>query len=199
MQVHEAIAQIAEIHQHLDRNEVFRGYRALPALVSALVALMGAVLQPMLVSGDVQFVVFWIAIAAVNFGVCGMDIARHYYRDNAPRRRQARRTMAQLLPSLGVGVIVTVVLLIQEPSLIPWLPGLWTLLFGLGLLSARPNLPQAIGWVGCFYLLAGGGLLWVASDGSSLSPWGMGSSFGLGQLATAWVLHRNVERRCHDI
>jgi hypothetical protein len=95
--------------------------------------------------------------------------------------------------------MVTVILLIQSRELIPWLPGLWTLFFGLGLLSARPNLPRAIGWVGCFYLLAGGGLLCLADSGASLSPHAMGATFGLGQLAAAWVLHRNVERQHHDL
>jgi len=199
MRIDDAIAQIAEIHQHLDRNEVFRGYRAVPVLISAVVALLGASLQPLLVHGDIQFVWFWIGIATINIAICGIDILSHYLRDDGHRRRQARRTMAQLLPSLGVGLMLTAILLLQGGELIPWLPGLWTALFGLGLLSARPNLPRAIGWVGCFYVLAGGGLLCLADSGASLSPWGMGATFGLGQLAAARVLHRNVERQCHEL
>jgi len=199
MRLDDAISQIAEIHQHLDRNEIFRGYRSLPALLSAGVALTGMILQPLIVSNGIQFVWFWLGIATINATICGMDIASHYWRDTPHRRRQARRTLVQLLPSVGVGLMVTAILLLQSSALIPWLPGLWTLMFGLGLLSARPNLPRAIGWVGCFYLLAGAGLLWLAESGASLSPYAMGFTFGLGQLATAWVLHRNVERFYHDL
>lgn len=194
MQIDDAIAQIAEIHQHLERNEIFRGYRAAPVLVSSLVAMLGGFLQPLIIRDATEFVLYWIAIAGVNASICGIDVLRHYRKDNPHRQRQARRSLIQLLPSLWVGLLITVIFLYQGGSLIPWLPGLWTLVFGLGLLSARPNLPRAIGWVGCFYLLAGTGLLCLANDGSSLSPWGMGLSFGAGQLATAWVLHRNVER-----
>jgi hypothetical protein len=77
------------------------------------------------------------------------------------------------------------------------LPGLWAVLFGLGVFASRPYLPRATGWVALFYLAAGGLLLWAADrPGVALNGWGVGGVFGVGQLATALVLHRNVER--HD-
>ena len=45
-----------------------------------------------------------------------------------------------------------------------------------------------------FYLAAGAVLFLCAADGSSLSPWGMGAAFGVGQLLAAVVLYWNLER-----
>ena len=40
-------------------------------------------------------------------------------------------------------------------SLIPLLPGLWSVVFGLAIFSARPYLPLASGWVALWYLGVG--------------------------------------------
>jgi hypothetical protein len=67
----------------------------------------------------------------------------------------------------------------------------------MGIFASRPYLPRAIGWVALFYFLAGCGLLLLARDGYSLSPWGIGGVFGIGQLAAALVLYQNKERLEH--
>ena len=39
------------------------------------------------------------------------------------------------------------------------LPGVWALFHALGLFASRLHLPRAVGWVGLWYLAAGGWLL----------------------------------------
>jgi len=74
------------------------------------------------------------------------------------------------------------------------LPGLWAVLFGLGVFAARPYLPRATGWVGLFYLAAGAVLLAVGPSDFAPAGWTVGAVFAAGQLATAAVLRRNRER-----
>src|SRR3972149_2140891 len=124
MEYAKALDQISEIHQHLARTEIYRGYRSVP------VALSGA-----------------------------------------------------------VGVLAAV-----GPALVPLLPGLWAMLFGVAAFGARPYLPRATGWVALYYMTAGAWLLWHAG-GAPPSAWAVGGTFGAGQLASAAVLYWNLERR----
>jgi hypothetical protein len=64
---------------------------------------------------------------------------------------------------------------------------LWAIVFGLGMISARPYLPRGIGIVGLGYVLAGG-LLVLRSPDAELSGWSVGGVFGAGHLLTALVL-----------
>ena len=78
--------------------------------------------------------------------------------------------------------------------MVAYLPGLWAILFSLGLFSSRAYLPRATGWVALFYLAAGCGLLTLAPGGGSMVGWGTGATFCVGQLAIALVLHANLQR-----
>ena len=99
--------------------------------------------------------------------------------------------LAQFLPSLLTGAAITLVFQRTSPAVVPCLPGVWALLFGLGLMSARPFLPPAVSWVAVFYLAAGSLLLsWGASQ-SEPSGWAVGGIFGTGHLASAIILARS--------
>ena len=79
-------------------------------------------------------------------------------------------------------------------SLVPLLPGLWAIGFGVGTFASRPYLPRASGWVALFYYAAGFLLLWIAQGPESVSGWWVGGTFGAGQLLAAVVLWWNLER-----
>ena len=92
------------------------------------------------------------------------------------------------------GLCVTLALGRAGNGLVWCLPGLWAVLFGLGVFSARPYLPRATGWVGLFYLGAGAGLLAAPPAELGRAGWAVGLIFAAGQAATAAVLRRNRER-----
>ena len=85
-----------------------------------------------------------------------------------------------------------------SPALATLLPGLWSLLFGVGIFAARPYVPRASGWVGLYYWVAGLALLWSSHNIDTLSPWAVGGTFGIGQLLGAVVLYWNLERGTAD-
>jgi hypothetical protein len=68
------------------------------------------------------------------------------------------------------------------------LPGLWELIFSLGVFASCRFLPRQMSAVGAWYLAAGLCCLAAGSAARTLSPWMMGIPFGVGQLLVAAVL-----------
>ena len=98
----------------------------------------------------------------------------------------------QLVPSLGVGALLTWFVAVRLPTLLWLLPGLWQLLFGLGNLAAHRLLPLPAVFVGFAYLATGTCCLWFGER--ALEPWAMGLPFAAGQLALAGILWWHHER-----
>lgn len=198
MELQRALDQISEIHEQLAKSELYRGYRAVPIAVSGVLALAAAAAQGSLVPSATpgKFIAYWVTLAVLGAAVAGGGIIYNYFLVyDAKNRRRTRTVVGQLLPSLVAGVIVTVLVAGPGKAVIPFLPGLWALLFSLGIFASRPYLPRNIGFVALFYLAAAGLLLLRAADGAPLSPWGMGLTFGIGQIAGAVVLYWDIERK----
>ena len=75
------------------------------------------------------------------------------------------------------------------------LPGLWSLLFGVGVFSSRRFLPRGTSVVGGWYLISGLVSITVSAPRSLFSSWEMGVIFGVGQSLAAGVLYWNLERK----
>lgn len=194
-EVGRALEQIAQIHEHLARNEVYRGWRPVPVASSGLVGLAAAAWQS--VSAEPlepwSFVRYWLVVGAVALIVGCSEIVWHYARANETDRRRSRQVIGQFLPALVAGALVTGALVRLSPALVSLLPGLWALLYGVAIFAARPFVPRASAWVGVYYWTAGGALLWSATS-VALSPWAVGGTFGVGQLLAAATIHWSAER-----
>jgi hypothetical protein len=82
---------------------------------------------------------------------------------------------------------VTFVLVRYVPESVWILPGLWQVVFSLGVFSSCRFLPRPMLAAGVWYLLTG--LICIATgDSRALSPWAMGIPFGVGQLLVAGVV-----------
>jgi hypothetical protein len=197
MDVPRALAQIEAIHEQMAKGEVYRGYRSLPVAASGVMGILAAWLQPAHLShGDpVGFVVYWTAVAACAALVGTSEIVRNYVvHDDAGARRRTRRVVGQFLPSLLGGALITASFVHLSAALVPLLPGIWAICFGIGTFASRPYLPRAAGQVALFYYAAGVVLLWIARGPEPLAGWWVGGTFGLGQMLAALVLYWNLER-----
>jgi hypothetical protein len=197
MELSKALDRIAEIHEQIAKGEVYRGWRPLPVACSGLAGFAAAWLQtPALGAADpIGFVLYWTAVAIAAALVGSGEILYNYASsDDALGRRRTRRVVAQLVPSLAAGAVVTVALARLSAGLVPLLPGLWALFFSAGIFACRPYLPRASGFVALFYFLAGACLLWIARSPEALSGWWVGGTFGTGQLLAAIVLYWNLKR-----
>jgi hypothetical protein len=192
-----ALDQIEEIHRQIAKGEVYRGYRSLPVALSGVIGLTAAWLQPAALGAadPLGFVLFWTAVASAAAFVGSSEILYNYVvHEDASGRRKTRRVVGQFLPSLVAGVAMTVCFTHLNATLVPLLPGLWSICFGIGIFASRPYLPRASGWVALFYYAVGFTLLWIAHGPETLTGWSVGGTFGGGQLLAAVVLWWNLER-----
>jgi TctA family transporter len=197
MDLSRALGQLADIHQQIAKAEVYRGYRSLPIAASGLMGFAVAWAQtPALgVSDPVGFVFYWAFIAACAGFVGASEIIYNYVvHDDRIARRRTRQVVGQFLPSLLAGAAITVSFVHLSAALVPLLPGLWAICFGIGTFASRPYLPRASGWIALFYYAAGVALLWLAHGPEPLRGWWVGGTFGTGQLLAALVLYWNLER-----
>ncbi len=201
MELHEALAQIAEIRQQMARTEVFRGYRAAPVAFSGALAIGAAVYQSWWITDPIAdltaYLALWVGAAVLSAIAAGLGMswrARH-----APpsswSREITRLAVEQFAPSVVAGGLVTIVLVRTAVEALWMLPGLWSILFGLGIFASRRVLPRATTAVAVFYLVAGLACLELARGTHVLSPWAMGIPFGVGQLFAAAVLYGTLERQ----
>jgi hypothetical protein len=199
MELREALSQISEIRRQMARTEVFRGYRAMPVAFSGLLALAAAGFQAVWVpepSAQIEaYLAIWFGAAAVSALAAGVEMA---IRARAEAIYWGRRVtwlaVEQFVPSLVAGGLLTFVLVRNSPEVAWMLPGLWQVLFGLGVLASFRLLPKATFWVGVWYTLSGLGCLLMAKGAAAFSPWAMGLPFGGGQLLAAGILYWTLER-----
>ncbi len=190
----QALAEIHSIRSHVARGTEFRGYGPASVAASGVLALLVAAFQSQWMTkhgnSDVSiWLAVWTGTAAVSLLLSSFETfarARRVHRGLA--REMVQSALEQFLPALVVGSLLTVVLLRVAPQECWMLPGLWQLIFSLGVFASCRFLPRQMFAVGVWYLAAG--LFCLAAGGATrtLSPWLMGIPFGAGQLMIAAVL-----------
>lgn len=198
MELREALSQIAEIRQQMARSELFRGYRALTVGFSGVVALAAAALQPYLVQPEGQlrdFLVLWSLVAGVNLSTAAVQLWRRAQLADSRLTSQATlRAAEQFLPSILVGAVITLCIYRFAADAAWMLPGLWSLIYSLGIFASCRMLPRQVAWVGSYYVAAGTFCLAWGQSAAALAPWQMALCFGGGQLFGAAVLYWTLER-----
>lgn len=199
MELQQALAQVSEIREQLARTEVFRGYRSLTVGISGLVGLMAAVIQSVWLPNPTEhvesYLTLWLSAAAISIVAVGAEM---WSRVRLARTDLARRTtlfaIEQFLPAIVAGGLLTLVIANRAIDAIWMLPGLWAIVFSLGVFASCRLLPRPVFLVGAWYLACGVSALAVCQDETALSPWIMGVTFGGGQLLAATILHFTLER-----
>ena len=194
----DALADISAIRTQIARSSLFQGYGPATVAGTGLLAIAAAFAQVTLIPAPLDalgaYLALWIGAACVGMALAGAEMvvrARRLHGDLANEMLGA--AVEQFLPALGVGALLTVVLA-ARPAETAWLlPGLWQIVFALGVFASRRFLPSGIFWVGGWYLLSGLSALMVARGAHALSPATMGFGFGAGQLLTAAILYRARE------
>lgn len=206
-----ALAQLEEIHTHLARTEVYRGWRSLPVALSGIVGLAAAgghvfALRHRAGIDPQAWVLYWLAVGVVSLVIgCAELLWRYLHQESQTEQRRTQQVVAQFLPALVAGFCLTLTLMSLRATLATLLPGLWALLFAVGIFSARPYLPTLSTLVSGFYALAGMALMY-ALGADALPPdglplwfsWAVGGVFGAGQFMAAAVLYWSFERPTPD-
>ena len=197
-ELRQALDDISAIRTQVARGTQFRGYGPLSVASTGVLALFVAAAQSHWTAGSNQglksFLDVWIATAAVAVFLSALETifrARRVHSGLAMEMIQA--AAEQFLPAIVVGLLLTVVLLRIAPQDSWMLPGLWEVIFSLGVFASCRFLPRQMFGVGAWYLATGLVCLLIASGHHALSPWAMGIPFGIGQLLVAAVLRYGFE------
>ena len=198
MELQRALAQIGDIRLQMERTRLFRGYTAPATLTTAFIAIVAAISQSAYIGNSAdspfRFVQFWMGAAFLCIALCGIEVARRFQRsDSSLQRELTLSAIEQLVPCLLVAACLTAVLYFAAPTSLWLLLGLWQIFFGLGIANSRKLLPQAVVFVGIFYLLCGFMNLAGGPSATAFSAWRMGIPFAIGQAASALLLRRQKE------
>ncbi|HTV95933.1 MAG TPA: hypothetical protein VME42_08010 [Steroidobacteraceae bacterium] len=192
-----ALAEIRHIRCQVARGTQFRGYGPASIAASGVLALMVAAAQSHWMRNQADFYSFaaaWIAVAFVSLAMAVAEMTFRARRVHCGLAMEMIQSAAeQFLPSLVVGGLLTALLLRAAPKEDWMLPGLWQLLFSLGVFASCRFLPRWMFAVGVWYLVAGLATLMIQSGSQSMIPWTMGIAFGVGQLLVAAVLYCCLE------
>jgi hypothetical protein len=199
MDLREALESIAIIRSRIAQTEVFRGYRALPVAFSAMLAFLAGVAQPSLLPRPDQnvpgYVALWSAVALSSIVAAGLTM---FLRDRVAgiscTRQVTWLAIGQFVPSLVGAAALTLVIVRVAPQSAWLLPGLWQVLFSLGVFASCRLLPRPAFAVAGFYMAAGVATSLFARGPHAFSPWAMALPFGIGQSFAAAVLYWTLER-----
>ena len=190
--LNKALGDISSIRRQVAHTTEFRGYGPATLAGTGVLAVAAAGAQAVYVpdaaSHIAEYLTIWIVTAAVSAGLIGIEMfARTRRMHTGLADEMIRMAVEQFLPSVGVGGLVTFVLLRFVPGTQWMLPGMWQVIFSLGVFSSCRFLPRATVAAGGWYLLTGLTSLALGND-RALSPWGMGVPYGAGQMLLAGIL-----------
>ena len=199
MELRDALSQIAEIRQQMARGQLFRGYRSATSAFSGSLAIFAGLLQPAVAPEPARqpapFIILWVSAAILSLIVVGVEMIIRTRRSNSVVQRQlSLLAVEQFMPSIVAGALLTYVFCDFLRHELWMLPGLWMILFSLGVFASSRLLPRMVFAVGGVYLVAGILTLVLAGKGLAFSPWLMAGTFGAGQFATSAILYLKLER-----
>jgi hypothetical protein len=187
-----ALGDISSIRQQMARSTEFRGYAPATMAATGIFAIAAAGAQALCVpdasSHIVSYLCIWTLTALASAALIGVQtVTRAHRMHSGIANEMIYMAVEQFLPAAGAGALLTFVL-VQSASSAAWmLPGLWQIIFSLGIFSSCRFLPRAMVAAGMWYLITG--LTCIAlGDSRAFSPWTMGVSFGVGQFLVASIL-----------
>jgi hypothetical protein len=197
-----ALGAISDIRRQVAHSTEFRGYGPVTLATTGLFAILAASAQaiwlPHPADRSFAYLTIWISTAVLSATLIGFHTftrARRVHSGMADE--MIHMAVEQFLPSVGAGALVTLVLVRSVPSALWMLPGLWQIIFSLGVFSSCRFLPRPMILAGAWYLLTGLTCLILAGN-RALSPLTMGLSFGVGQMIVAAVLLVTSEEARND-
>lgn len=187
-----AIGDISSIRRQMARTTEFHGYGPATLACTGAVAIVGAGVQARWVPEPANqismYLAIWTVAAIISAVLAGVQMYTRARRiHSALSDEMIHMAVEQFIPSLGAGALVTIILVRVAPANAWMIPGIWQVLFSLGIFASFRFLPRPIIAAAVWYLLTGLACLSLG-DTRALSPWAMGIPYGVGQLLVAGIL-----------
>ena len=189
-----ALADITAIRSQMARGTQFRGYGPVTVAATGLLALLAGAVQTLILPDPLAdpliYLGLWLGMAAIAVVLAGAEMIARARRVHGGLADEMLYAAAeQYIPAGVAGTLTTVVVYRYAPQALALLPGLWQIMFSLGVFASCRSLPRGMFAIGVWYLVTG--LTVLALGGAMpLSPLAMAVPFGVGQLMMAFVLYR---------
>jgi len=200
--LNKALGEIGAIRRQMAHATEFHGYGWATLAATGLFAVLASVAQSWWAEDPVahvaRYLAIWIATAAISATLIAVQtVTRTQRLHSGLADEMIHMAVEQFLPAAFSGTLLTVVLVLTAPHEVWLLPGLWQIIYSLGVFASCRFLPRAMQAAGGWYLLSGLTTLLLGNPGS-LSPWAMGIAFGVGQALVALVLYRNGKEEADE-
>jgi hypothetical protein len=201
--VRRALAEIQAIRGQVARATQFRGYGPATLAATGVLAMICAAAQAALVPDPRTqvdaYLSLWVGTAVISLALISLEtISRARRAHPTLSLAMLRSASEEFLPVLVAGSLLTMVIARDSAANLWMLPGLWQILFSLGVFASCRLLPRPMLAVGLWYLASGLMLLAHGGGEYALSPWAMGVPFGVGQILVAAVLWLGYRER-HEL
>lgn len=191
--LHKALGDISSMRRQMARSTEFRGYGPATLATTAGFAILASVAQSHWVPRPAEhveaYLSIWIWTALASAGLIGIQMQTRSRRlHSGLADEMIRMAVEQFLPAALAGALITFVLVRYAPQATWMLPGLWQVIFSLGVFSSCRFLPRPMLAAGIWYMTSG--LICISlGDARAFSPWAMGIPYAFGQLLVAGVLY----------
>src|ERR1019366_1276334 len=142
-----ALGDIGNIRRQMARSTEFRGYGPVTLAATGATAFVAAATQELWLpdaTKDISlYLAIWISTAVLSAAMIGTEMfARTRRIHSGMADEMIHMAIEQFLPSAGAGALLTVALVRYVPGALWMLPGLWQVIFSLGIFSSCRFLPR---------------------------------------------------------
>jgi hypothetical protein len=189
--------QLEVVYRQLARSTGFRGFQP---LVLWLVSVAAAVTTAFNLCAARNLTahgaaLVWVGVAGlISVGIAAAVVIPALASVSSIARQAAAAVLRQFLPALGVGAAVTAVILVEHPGSIPFLPGLWLVLFGLGIVSLSPLIHAPVEYAAALYFAAAAVAYHLRTDDPAGFSLLVGVPFTVAHAITSLVLRASDTR-----
>jgi len=187
-----ALGDISSIRRQVARTTEFRGYGPATLAATGALALGAAAIQAIWLPNPEghlsEYLRIWTTVALVCAALAGAQMFTRTRRMHSSLSNEMiRMALEQFLPSVVAGALITIVIVRSAPASAWMLPGIWQIIFSLGIFASCRFLPRPMAVAGFWYLATG--LACIAmGESQALSPWLMGVPYATGQILIAAIL-----------
>ena len=192
-ELNQALVEIRAIRRQVAEATEFRGYGPLTLLSTAVCAMLAGAAQPYWVPEPAkhpgQYVALWLGTGVVSAALIVVQMLTRANRlHSGMADEMIRMAVAQFLPAAFAGLLLPFVLLRAAPGAIWIMPGLWQVIFSLGVFASCRCLLRAMYLAGAWFLCTGLACL-ALGDARALAPAAMSVPYAAGMALVAAIHH----------
>ena len=197
-----ALVDIRAIRRQVAQTTEFRGYGPLTLSATGVLALLAGVVQahwiPEPANFPVQYVALWLTTALLCSAlIASQMIGRAKRLHSGMADEMVRMAVAQFLPAGVAGAILPFVMLHLPHNVFWMLPGLWQIIFGLGVFASCRCLPRLMLLAGAWFLLTGFACVAIG-DARALGAATMSGTYAIGMMLVAAIHHFSIQKDSGD-